>query len=223
MYTKCAETTASIKARFNAEKEKVRIRISRREATKKKKSRVLRDQYEKLPIPSPEGYQALRWGNSIEEVKKQFTSAELNDDAFQLATQNRQVAGQSADIGFAFYENKLAKVVVLFKAIYNNKNKYIDSYEHLGNLLSKKYGPTKRTVVAWSSRKDVFGKRREDWGTALYLGYVTFYAKWTTQHSIVELTLGASENKIYLRIAYSSKALWFKLKDSADRRKLQEL
>jgi hypothetical protein len=64
---------------------------------------------------STEGYQQARWGMTPAEVQKAFAGFQAPDAGRELVMMDSITAGRESTLGFVFFEDRLAAVVVRFR------------------------------------------------------------------------------------------------------------
>ena len=149
-------------------------------------------------------FRKTRWGMSRDEVKKREKSAPKAESEGEIDYSDR-VAGLNATVGYVFIDNKLVSCGYLFDEPHSNKNQYISDYETLKNAFIKKYGQPADDQTIWKG--DLYRDRPDDYGFAVSLGDLTYYATWETPKTEITLSLRGDNYKIYLMAYYQSKEL----------------
>ena len=88
---------------------------------------------------------------------------------------------------------------------HTNKNFYINDYEELKEILTKKYGKPKKDEKIWDN--ELYKDDRSSWGLAVSVGHLAYGASWETSTTEIVLRLSGDNYKISLILAYDSKEL----------------
>ena len=88
---------------------------------------------------------------------------------------------------------------------HTNKNLYINDYESLKEILTKKYGKPEIDKVIW--KNDLFKSAKQDWGTAISIGHLEYFSSWETPTTYINLGLNGDNYKISLTLGYESREL----------------
>lgn len=228
--TTCVETRASMNRRHAALRAKLRKQQAARAAERKKRKAAAeaaeRAEVEKLPLPSPEGHRSAKWGMSRTEAREALKD-EFGDglkEGPNGALYGRGRAGPfDAMIGYAFTQDQLAWVKVKLTDEDHNQNAYIDRYNRLKTLLSKKYGKPVKDEQLWSARKKAYGADVSQWGFAVSAGYLTLFSQWRTPHTEVFLACRGKNFKSWVVVEYLSRALKFKVRAQQEKKRLKSL
>jgi len=150
-------------------------------------------------------FRQTNWGMSKEQVK----AAEKNKIAIEneevIAMDRVQVDKKECIYVYFFLEDKLYRVGYSFMEEHTNKNFYIDDYEGLKEILTKKYGEPKIDKVIW--KNDLFKSDKQDWGTAVSMGHLEYFSSWETPTTYINLGLNGDNYKISLTLGYESREL----------------
>lgn len=88
---------------------------------------------------------------------------------------------------------------------HTNKDLYIEDYEGLKEILTKKYGKPVLDKVTW--KNDLFKSAKQDWGTAISIGHLEYFSSWETSTTFINLGLDGDNYKIRLVLGYYSREL----------------
>ena len=164
------------------------------------------------------------WGMTKDEVKSTENNEIIDEDlgsTEEVIVYKDQISSFDCFVGYIFVENKLASAGYYINEEHSNKNAYIDDYEKLKDLLSKKYGNPIRDDVIW--RDDLYKEDKVDWGLAISIGDLTYQASWETPTTEIELLLSGDNYNIELVIKYVSKELKDWAKEVVKEDTLQDL
>lgn len=164
-------------------------------------------------------FRKAHWKMSIDSVKLSETKKPVYEVQSALAYTDK-VAGKDAFILYIFSNNKLSGASYAFKEKYSNENQYISDFEEIKGILTEKYGKPVKDDIIWS--KDLFRDRRDEWGTALALGYVKFKARWENDRTLVILELQGNRSDIGLSCTYGSKELKGEITDEVKKKNQED-
>jgi hypothetical protein len=164
-----------------------------------------------------EGYQAARWGSSLEEVAGLFPNA-AKDAPAQLTTKGL-VAGESAETRFFFVDDRLVAVTITFDEAPTRPARYLALYSTVKEGLSVKYGPLAAEKEEWDGEHF----RQMDRAMALVLGGLRLAASWNAGATGIALSCDGGELKGRVQINYASLELAPLLQREAQRRQLEGL
>lgn len=154
-------------------------------------------------------FRQTNWGMSKEEVKATEDKKPFSEDATSLFYKEMEIIGRSFFCHYSFMQNKLYEssysIGTTLGEVHSNKNDYIDDYENLKELFTKKYGKPKREEVIW--KNDLFKNKKQDWGTAISIGHLGYVATWETPTTEIGMVLAGNNYEIFLSVGYKSKEL----------------
>jgi len=141
--------------------------------------------------------------------KEQVKATEKNKIAFEdkevIAMDRAQVDGKECIYVYYFLEDKLYRTGYSFMEEHINKNFYIDDYEDLKEILTKKYDKPVLDKIIW--KNDLFKDDRSSWGLAVSVGHLKYFSSWETSTTYINLGIDGDNYKISLTIGYYSKEL----------------
>jgi hypothetical protein len=154
-------------------------------------------------------FRKTNWGMSKEEVKAtEDKKPDYDGDNVQLSYYKVTISGKSGkdfSCNYYFVEDKLCSSIYGFSGEHTNKNLYIDDYEELKEILTKKYDKPKIDKVIW--KKGSFKDDKSYWGTAIIGGDLSYLAQWETPDTEINLKLFGENWRIKLTLSYESKEL----------------
>lgn len=163
-------------------------------------------------------FRKTRWGMSRDEVKKREKSEPKAESDTEIDYSDR-VAGLNTTVGYVFIDDKLVSCGYLFDEPHTNKNQYISDYDNLKEAFIKKYGQPTDDQTIW--KDDLYRNKPDQYGFAVSLGDLAYYAKWETPKTEITLSLRGDNYKIYLMAYYESKELK-DLKQKSDEKEIEE-
>ncbi|MDI6850997.1 MAG: DUF3157 family protein [bacterium] len=149
-------------------------------------------------------FRKTNWGMNKAEVKKTEKSKIVKEDENLLAYQGN-VGGLECFILYIFAEGKLVRGKYVFTVTHSNKNDYILDYSTLKEFLVKKYGKPIKDSQLW--KNDLYRDEYQNWGFAVSLGHLVYFADWETPNTHIILALYGENYEITLAIEYQSKKL----------------
>jgi len=162
-------------------------------------------------------FRKSNWGMTIEQVKaSEDKKPDFEGEVTSGFVLSYEVQIDSKDYYcvYFFLEDKLYNSGYAFSKNHTNKNDYIQDYEELKELLTKKYGkPSKKKLLSLYDREEIYWgyelyKDDEgDWGLAISVGELSYVSIWETPTTEIELILDGDNYEINLRIIYISKEL----------------
>lgn len=151
------------------------------------------------------GFRKTAWGMTKDQVKQ----IEGRDDAEEntnLLIYNGQIAGLSCLIAYIFVQNQLVRGKYIINAEHSNDNSYLADYRNLKEMLIKKYGSPKKDDTIWLD-DHLYCDTPQEWGMAVSIGHLYFYAEWSTKDTDINLMLSGDNYQINLGVEYISKRL----------------
>ena len=149
-------------------------------------------------------FRNVRWGMSIEEVKKAETS-KMVDESDTILIYESSLAGLDVYVGYVFTSGILVRGKYISVEKHSNRNDYINDYNSLKDLLTKKYGETTENHVYWLN--DLYRDDYSEWGFAVSLGHLKYFDSWETGRTDITAALTGENYDISLGIEYGSKEL----------------
>lgn len=119
-----------------------------------------------------------------------------------------KVAKLPCTVFYIFADDKLSEGMYCFNIEPSNRNKYIDEYKKLVDLLTSKYGkPTTggKDNAIWND--DLYRNDYSNWGWAISIGHLAFISGWETHNTAIFCKLNSVNYEIKLTISYQSKVL----------------
>jgi len=129
-------------------------------------------------------FRKTTWGMTKEEVKQIEGEPpyETENELGYLDT----VAGMKCVVFYTFENGKLTKGAYRFLVKHSNRNLYIDDYEIIKGLLTKKYGKPKYDRKIWKGG-EYYKDEPDEWGFAISAGYLQLLAGWETEDTRILL------------------------------------
>jgi hypothetical protein len=155
-------------------------------------------------------FRKTNWGMSVKQVKEiEDAKLDIESDT-TLGYSNIKIDGKNFICVYFFLEDKLYRSGYGFLEKHSNDNFYIDDYENLKGILTKKYGKPVLDKIIW--KNDLFKNKQQDWGTAISIGHLEYFSSWETITTYINLGLNGDNYKISLTLGYYSKELeeWVK-------------
>ena len=112
------------------------------------------------------------------------------------------VGGLDCDIYYCFIKNKFLMGAYYFTEEHTNKSVYIDDYKTVLSSLKDKYG--KPTVEDYEWLNDLYRDDISEWGFAVSLGHLKYYANWKFSNGSIFTVLKGDNYKISHIVRYST-------------------
>ncbi len=165
-------------------------------------------------------FREATWGMTKAEVRATEKGKPTEENPGSLIYK-RQVITLDCIAAYFFTEGKLSNGGYFFTGSHTNTNAYIDDYNHLKNLLTKKYGKPKSDRHIWKNK--LFKDDPEDWGTAVSVGHLIYMTNWETKNTEISVSLLGDNYKLDLGIYYESRALSETVKEQTEQKALDDL
>jgi len=154
-------------------------------------------------------FRKAKWAMSKEEVKNtDIITAEGTDKAgnpYLLAEDT--VADLPCRVGYYFSKAKLMVGGYVFVSEYVNRNEYIEDYERIKRYLTGIYGSPDDEISVWrdNQAKQEYQDDQEHWGNAISRGQLSYFAKWESERTLMQLFLNGGNGKVNLAVRCKSK------------------
>jgi hypothetical protein len=175
---------------------------------------------DEVPASEPFTFRRTRWGFSPAEVGASEGSELVKATEEGLIYKDR-VSKFPCLIAFFFASGKLVRAKYNLLAEHALSSEYIADFEYLLGLLKKKYGNPSDSQRHWLDER--YKDDEEAWGRAVLLGQLVLYEAWLTDSTEISLMLRGDDNRIYLEIEYTSRALENLETEEADSAELELL
>jgi hypothetical protein len=168
------------------------------------------------PQAVPEGFQKARWGMGANEVSRLWARSEPAKDPEYRFQVKDEIAWRTAVAAFAFTpKNELYRVHVVFSRVIPEgtltESCEPQEYAEYRELLSKKYGSSKRNDEVWSKAPKV--RNASEWAARIARGELALISEWKTPKTNVVLVCDSSS----LSIRYENPPL-----ADAERRRVEQ-
>lgn len=149
-------------------------------------------------------FRQTNWGMNKEQVKAtedRKPDYEEND----MMSYNVKIFGGNYYCIYSFLEDKLCNGGYFFMEEHTNKNLYINDYMELKGTITKEYGKPIMDKIIW--KNDLYKDEKSEWGTAISVGDLEYWALWETLDTEICLSLDGDNYEINLILSYDSKEL----------------
>ena len=154
--------------------------------------------------PEPFAFRRTHWGCSPAEVQLSEHSELIKAGEGGLIYKSR-ISRFACLIAYFFARDKLVRAKYNLLVEHALANEYIADFEFLLGVLQKKYGTPVDSQRHWVD--DRYRDDEESWGRAVLLGHLVLYEAWLTDSTEVSLMLRGEDQRVFLEIEYSSRAL----------------
>ena len=163
-----------------------------------------------------------KWGMKKDKVLSTEKNKPIEagpDNRYFLAVYTGEVAGLKMEYVYYFLDDVLVRGGYVLREKHTNKNKYIDDYNKLKEILTRKYGGPIKDDENWYN--DRYKDRPQDYGLAVSIGYLVFQSGWETDRTLIHLTLMGDNYDILSTLHYISK-LYKELIDKAEEKSREQ-
>ena len=143
---------------------------------------------------------SARWGMTKTQVSSLERSSLISDSGNSLKY-NGRYNGASAKLDYVFSGNKLLKGTYLISGSLANEQAYIDSYEKLKEHLTSRYGKPQIDQELWIN--SLYKENPDRHGFAVYIGHLSYQARWITARSDIILELKSNDYNMLLEAKYN--------------------
>ena len=144
------------------------------------------------------------WGDSKEKVKAsetaEFTIEDKVGDGTEYVAFKTDVANLATLVAYYFVQDKLYRSRYIFQDKHSNRNDYISDYSKIKKILINKYGEPYKSDVIW--KNDLYQGKRQDYGMAIAVGHLIYYAQWKDNDTDINLMLSGGNYKIQHGVEY---------------------
>ncbi|MDO5978120.1 hypothetical protein [Flavivirga spongiicola] len=148
---------------------------------------------------SPFAFQNLNWGDTETKVKSTIPDLQETKTGFSKTTLINHLG---ATLLFEINKNSLERISYMFKKQHSNENVYIDDFEKIKNLLTKKYGSPTVDELKWNN--DIFKNDKSRYGLAVSSGHLEYISIWSLPDTNIILNLATDNSKITHSLIYKS-------------------
>lgn len=166
-------------------------------------------------------FRKTRWGMSKEEVKLSEGRKPDYDNGETIAYAGEKIANLRVNVYYSFVNDKLYRGGYGLAEKYIFKNKYIDDYKKLKELLVKKYGQPLIDRQIWHD--DLYKDDPIEWGLAISIGHLEYLAGWERDNTNIRLVLEGENYKINLFVVYESKQWGAKAAREKEKESIEKL
>lgn len=165
-------------------------------------------------------FRKTNWGMTKTEVKNIENDKVFLEEG-NLLSYKGKVNDLNCLIIYIFAENSLVRARYVFNDNHTNDNDYIGDYNSLKSVLKQKYGAPVDSQQNW--KNDLYKDRMLDWGMAIKVGHLSYFSKWNTKSTYIQLYLGGDNYKTSLIIEYKSAKLTYLEDRSTNKQLLEDL
>jgi predicted RNA-binding protein with RPS1 domain len=153
--------------------------------------------YEKAPV-----FRKTKWAMTKDEVRS-LEGLEPDYVTEDIIGYKDNIIDLQCNIVYIFLENKLVRAKYIITEPHSNLNSYISDFDKIKEMLIMKYGKPVTDNQFW--RNDLYRDNYQDWGSAISVGHMGYFASWETNSTTICEALTGDNYEIFLHIEYSSK------------------
>ena len=143
-----------------------------------------------------------RWGMTIAQVISSEASTPISESANSLkyiGTYN----GMDAEVVYVFSGDRLVRGRYKSRSPHSDEIAYLRDYMRMKELLTGKFGKPQINEEQWTN--SLYKDNPERHGFAVYIGHLSYRAKWTTNRSNILLELKSNNYNMLLEALYSGR------------------
>jgi hypothetical protein len=166
-------------------------------------------------------FRKVNWGMSMELVKRSETAKFYpEEETDQILIYRTNIASLETFLSYYFVKDSLVKAKYLLDEKHSNKNLHINDFKTLKSKLKEKYGSPDDEDVIW--RNDLYKDDSKDWGLAVSLGHLLYYATWETNGASIIVLLDGDNYTIRNQIEYISKKYGYLIDEQNKKKALDD-
>ena len=191
---------------FDSEQDKKVADSKKEPVQQKEKAPKIVDQAE--PLSSAEqpirgfDFGVARWGMTRGQVISLESSSPISKSANSLKYVGRY-NGLDAELEYVFSNDRLIKGRYLLLGPHTDETMYLRDYKRIEALLTGKFGKPQINEERWTN--SLYKDNPDRHGFAVYIGHLSYRAKWTTNRSKILLELKSNNYNMLLEALYSSR------------------
>jgi len=151
-------------------------------------------------------FRNTRWGMKKDKVlstEKNNPIGAVTVKQYFTAYYTGEIASMKADYGYIFLDDVLVRAYYIFSETHLNSNEFINDYNRLKKILTRKYGSPIKSGSYW--HKDLYKNNPQHYGMAVSVGHLVFQSDWVTDRTLIRLTLKGDNFNINSGVVYTSK------------------
>jgi len=156
--------------------------------------------------PTRTDFRNAAWGMSCAQVKGTEIGRLIQEDGDTLLYKD-ELSKLDVLVAYSFQTDQLIEAEYRILEEYPDKNQHINDFRRLKALLIKKHGNPVIDEEIWKNDVNPYANTPHEWGEAISLGQLTYFAKWQTDSTIIRMILRGKDRVIHHNLAYESKAM----------------
>lgn len=165
-------------------------------------------------------FRGFKWGVSAKEVRSNEKETLIKGEKDFLFYKG-MLGGLNVNFLYNFVDDRLVNATYLFNMKHSNPNDFIDDYDKIKSLLTKKYGPPIIDNIDW--RDDLYRQEPSKWGLAVSAGHLAYKAVWELDNTTIATTLRGDNYKIEHGIYYGDRDARSKMRERIEKQSLDKL
>jgi hypothetical protein len=123
-------------------------------------------------------FRKSNWNDSKSKIiaSESIKLTEQKSQGFEMLYGETTLMGLDVLVIYSLADNMLVRCAYVITEEHSNRNDYIDDYKTLKELLVQKYGRPKKEKQVW--KDDLYQDDPSDYGFAVSLGHLVYYALW---------------------------------------------
>ncbi len=191
---------------LDSEQDKKVIDSSKEPVPQQERAPIIVDQAE-LPSSTEQpirgfDFGVARWGMTRGQVISLESSSPISESANSLKYIGRY-NGIDAELEYVFSNDRLVKGRYLLLGPHTDETVYLRDYKRIEALLTGKFGKPQINEEQWTN--SLYKDNPDRHGFAVYIGHLSYRAKWTTNRSNILLELKSNNYNMLLGALYRSR------------------
>jgi len=151
-------------------------------------------------------YRNSRWGMKKDKVLSTEKDKPVDASPYNyyfIVMYTGKIADIKADYGYFFLDDVLVRGGYKFNETHLNSNEFINDYNRLKKILTRKYGSPIKSDSLWYN--DLYKNNPQHYGMAVSVGHLAFKSEWETDRTSIFLALLGDNLKLSMGVVYYSK------------------
>ncbi len=154
------------------------------------------------PILPPEvcDFGNFQWGMALEDVVNVHGGGYKNIDANTIRYERVRIEGFASDAEYVFTEGKLSQATYFITPDndYSYKTLYIEDYNELADIYTKRYGEVKEQEIEFARGMETDNVDKQ--GELLGQGNILFRKVWQTNTTELRAVMGKKDEKVVIGV-----------------------
>lgn len=158
-------------------------------------------------------FRNVKWGMSLDEVKKAETSELEGGLSDFLSYQNVDAYGLKMALYYRFTGGALESGMYMFEPKDKDNAQHLNEYKSIVQSLTGVYGAPDKALEDWKS--DTYKQTPEKYGYAIGQGQLTYLTTWTHNRTAITAMISGHDDTVTISVSFRNKDAATKPKDTA--------